>query len=633
MPRGLIATIAALTFVPVAQQSPPVFRSGIDVLSVEASVLDKDGKPITDLKTEDFIVTVGGKPRRVRDSRFYNNGGIESITHAGDPSPTAPVSNSTDDGRIVVIVVDRDSIAPGSERSVLEAATTLLDGLRPGDAAGLLELPGSVTELTRDHARVKAAVMRMTGSRPNTISRYDYHLSWEEVLAYERNDRMTIGRVVERECLGIKRPPGIRNPCPDDLPILAKEMQLAGRGRTQTVLSNLSTLAKQLEPLRGSKQVVLLTSGFPFGQDLLPLYNQFEKQAAAAQVVFYAIHLDQPGTDVAVRNTTSTAFGGADFATGPGNVASMTGGGFFMASGSGTGIFQRVGNEIHNFYELAVETDPADFAAGTLEVEVKVTRPNASVRNRRRVLAPLQNPPANADRLSEMLRQPVDVNEVPVALSAYTMRGDDASTLRTVVGLDAGDTGSPGPSEWGFAVFSDGNVVATGRQKLTSGAGPWAAAMSAKLLPGHYRVRAAVVDGAGRTGVVERGLDAGLRGSQRMQFSDLMVGVADANGRLLPSSRVQKGATLSALLEVISADEAMLAKVRTVIELIPGGSATPAKRFMMGVNSGSLAAIVTNQAQIATADLNPGRYTAIATPMIDEQPLGKVSRIFEIIAK
>lgn len=637
MLKRLIATIAALTLAPVSaqeeQQSQPVFRSGIDVFTLEASVLDKDGKPISDLKTEDFIVTVGGKPRHVRDSRYYNNGAIDSITHAGDPPPTAPVRNSDDGGRIVVFAIDRDSIAPGSERAILESATSLLNGLGPSDASGVFELPGSSIQLTRDHARVRAALMRITGSRPTTMKWLDYNLAWDEALAYERRDTMTIQRVIERECKVYKRPEELRQPCPPQLEQLAIETLQTGRARVQTVLGNLSSLAKQLEPLRGAKQIVLLSSGFPFGQDLLPLYNDFADRAAKAQIVFYALHLDAPGTDVTDRKTMASAFGGADFASGLGNIASMTGGAMFMPSGSGAGIFQRVANEIHNFYELAVETEPSDFAAGTLEVEVKVTRPNASVRNRRRVLAPSKNAAASGDRLSEMLRQPTDVNEVPVALSAYTMRGDDASTLRTVVGLDAGDTGSPGPSEWGFAVFSDGNVVATGRQKLTNASGPWAAAMSAKLLPGHYRVRAALVDGAGRTGVVERGVDVGLRGSQQVQFSDLMVGVADANGRLLPSSRVQKGATLSALLEVISADEGMLAKVRTMIELIPGGSATPAKRFVMGVNSGSLGAIVTNQAQIATTDLNPGRYTAIATPMIDEQPLGKVSRIFEIVAK
>jgi VWFA-related protein len=614
------------------QQDRAVFRAGVDVLTVEASVLDGDGRPVGDLTPKDFIVTIDGQPRTVRGARFYDNGEIASITHAGDALPTGPVTNGADDGRIVVFVADRDSIAPGGERVLFEAAGSLLDALRPADASGVLELPGSATDLTRDGARTRAALMRITGSRPATMQSRDYNISWDEALAYERKDSQTIARVVERECPNVRQPSdNMRNPCPPELEAHAFEMRMTGRARTQTVLASLSSLARQLRPLRGPKQVVFLSSGFPFGQDLLPLYNQFATEAANAQIAFYAVHLDQPGADVSARKAMASVYGGSEFASGLGNVASMTGGAFYMASGSGAGIFQRVANEIHNFYELAVEMEPSDRTAERLEIEVKVARPALNVRNRRRVVPPARATAANADLLSDMLRQPIDVAEVGVAVSAYTMRGDEPSTLRTIVGLEGGGAGSTGPAEWGFAVFKEGNIVATGRQKLDAATGPWTAAMSAKLLPGNYRLRSAIVDGSRRAGVVERSLTVGLRGTPQIQFSDLLVGVADANGRLQPFSRVPEGAPLSALLEVISADENALQRVKTVIEIVPGGTATPVKRFVMGARSGSLAAIVTNSVEITTADLNPGRYTAIATPTLDDKELGKVTRIFEII--
>jgi hypothetical protein len=275
-----------------------------------------------------------------------------------------------------------------------------------------------------------------------------------------------------------------------------------------------------------------------------------------------------------------------------------------------------------------------DAAATSLEIEVKVSRPGASIRNRRRVLPPARLAAnTSADPLSDLIQQPIDVGQVPIALSAYTMRGDEPSTLRTIVGIDAGSLINDGPAEWAFAVYNEGNVVATGRQKLDGGTGPWLAAQSAKLLPGHYRLRAAVRDRAGRAGVVERSIDVGLRGSPQLQFSDLLVGVADAQGRLQPSSHVVRGATLSALMESVSADPAVLTQLRTTIEIIPGGSATPAKRFVMGARNGSSAAIVNNIAEIATTDLAAGRYTAVATAMAGDQALARVTRIFEIVEK
>jgi hypothetical protein len=68
-----------------------------------------------------------------------------------------------------------------------------------------------------------------------------------------------------------------------------------------------------------------------------------------------------------------------------------------------------------------------DVAANSLEIEVKVSRPGASIRNRRRVLPPAKLAAnASADPLSDLIRQPIDVGQVPIALSAYTTRGDDA---------------------------------------------------------------------------------------------------------------------------------------------------------------------------------------------------------------
>lgn len=643
--RALVAAIAvALAGSTAAQQpQPPVFRAGIDVLTVEASVLDGDGRPVDDLTAADFTVTLGGKPRRVRDARFHSDGTAETITSAATLAAAPAAVTNTGDGRIVVFVVDRDSIAPGNEKVVLEAAGTILDGLGPADAAGVLELPGAATDLTRDHSRVRAALSRFTGSRPPNMQSREYNITWAEALAYEQRDAVTIERVIERECPNVRQPSAtggataetLRNPCPPELETYAREFLLTGRFRTQGVLTNLTSLAKQLAPMRGPKQVVLLSSGFPFAQDLLPLFDAFADEAAAAQVVFYAVHLEQPGADVTIRKqATASPFGGRDFASGMGNAASMTGGAFFMASGSGAGIFNRVRAEMHNFYELGIELQPEDLSAGSLEIDVKVSRPGASIRNRRRALPPARLAVnTSADPLSDLIRQPIDVAQLPLALSAYIMRGDDASTLRTLIGMEAGSQANAGPGEWAFAVYNEGNLVATGRQKFEGTAGPWIAALSAKLLPGRYRLRAAAVDGARRAGVVERPLEVGLRGDAKVQFSDLLVGVADANGRLLPASRIVRGAPMSALMEVISADAALLEQARTLIEIVPGGSATPIKRFMMAARSGTIAAILSNQAAIQTADLPPGRYTASATPMIGEQPIGKVTRVFEITGR
>ena len=69
--------------------------------------------------------------------------------------------------------------------------------------------------------------------------------------------------MIERECYRIPAGGG-RNPCPPALELQALNLLQTGRARVQTVMSNLSSLAEQLAPLRGPKQVVILSSGLPY---------------------------------------------------------------------------------------------------------------------------------------------------------------------------------------------------------------------------------------------------------------------------------------------------------------------------------------------------------------------------------
>jgi hypothetical protein len=153
---------------------------------------------------------------------------------------------------------------------------------------------------------------------------------------------------------------------------------------------------------------------------------------------------------------------------------------------------------------------------------------------------------------------------------------------------------------------------------------------SAKLLPGKQRLRFAAIDGDGRAGVVEMPLTVGLRVAGDFQLSDLIVGSA-AGGRFLPSATVASGAPLAAMIEVLSNDVARLAKTRVALEIIPGGATEPVQRVLMAARTGIADTILVNEAQINTASLQPGRYSVIATVLTDSQPVGKVTRTFEVV--
>ena len=63
---GFAISVAAIAAV-VAQQpaTQPTFRTGVDVVQVDVSVLDKNRKPVQGLTSADFTILEDGKPRPI----------------------------------------------------------------------------------------------------------------------------------------------------------------------------------------------------------------------------------------------------------------------------------------------------------------------------------------------------------------------------------------------------------------------------------------------------------------------------------------------------------------------------------------------------------------------------------------
>ena len=107
-------------------------------------------------------------------------------------------------GRVVVFVVDLESMTPGYEKVLLQTASTLVDKLAPGDAVGLLLIPGKGVEITRDRARVREALKGLWGFQQPTF--VTHVISMREARAFETRDKPVIDELVERECLLDRRP-------------------------------------------------------------------------------------------------------------------------------------------------------------------------------------------------------------------------------------------------------------------------------------------------------------------------------------------------------------------------------------------------------------------------------------------
>ncbi|CAN5735083.1 hypothetical protein BH18ACI5_BH18ACI5_06880 [soil metagenome] len=539
-----------------------------------------------------------------------------------------------------MFVIDPENIKSGREKALFDSGAMILDALSPADAAGLITIPSGGVKPTREHQRVLNALRNVNGTMPAMPWRW--YITWSEAEGIERGDIQALAEALNRECRAPRKPAvdddrGLpaRSPegCAENVPVQAREMLMTARAQARTTLGNLRNLMTRLKPLRGPKHVVLMSGGRRFDNELLGEYNQFAHEAARAGVVLHTIHLDQPPTDVATRHRTITAaFGGREMSAGLTTIAGMTGGSFFQGVGTASGVLERIAIEITNFYELGLDFEAGDADENPRELEVKVMRAGLSVRSRSHVARDLSVAPRSGtpEALQALLEQPTDIVDLRLQVNTYTTRGDDSSLLRVLMAIDMGGPQNHPPAQWGFIVANEGNVIASGRSSVDVAApGPWTFTAAAKLLPGRQRLRFAAIDADGRAGVVDLPLTIGLRAVANLQLSDLIIG-AVTSGRLQPATRVQSGAPLAGTIEVLSSDVARLAKARVALEITRDGATDPVQRVLMAARTGIADTILVNEAQINTASLAPGRYTATAVILIDNEPVGKVTRAFDV---
>jgi VWFA-related protein len=194
-----IAALAALAQTTPQPQPGPRFKATTDLVRVDVNVVDDNGRPIRDLKAEDFEVKVDGQPRKIASVQFVSVDSVGAIPAAA-PRPVNYSSNVEDaGGRLIMIVVDRTSIAPGRGKAAFDAASRFVGGLNRADRVALASIPeGPQIDFTSDHRLVQSKLAEVDGTALAAHGRRALGIS--DALGFERDDTFLMERVIEREC-------------------------------------------------------------------------------------------------------------------------------------------------------------------------------------------------------------------------------------------------------------------------------------------------------------------------------------------------------------------------------------------------------------------------------------------------
>jgi hypothetical protein len=88
------AAALGLALIAAQDQQPPkpTFKSAVDLVPVDVSVIDKSGRPVPDLAAGDFTLTVDGKPRRIASAQFIS---VDRAVDSGLPAQPAEYDSNT----------------------------------------------------------------------------------------------------------------------------------------------------------------------------------------------------------------------------------------------------------------------------------------------------------------------------------------------------------------------------------------------------------------------------------------------------------------------------------------------------------------------------------------------------------
>ena len=563
-PRATLAFVVLGTAVGLAAQSQPqsqtqtptqqpVFRSGVDLVTVDVLVVDKDGRPIPELKAEDFTVAVDGKPRRITS--------VERLTHY-DRFATAPdrtqvpnlrredrvmmraeYSSNTKSppGRMFVIVVDSGNMTRGGGRGAMEAAGQFVQKLAPNDLVALVSLPAGVTmDFTADRLAIKNALIKVVGGGAN---RYlsNTNISLAESFSFVTKNQYRIwDEALRTECNWTRDANEYEN-CRTTLEADARAKFHTARMAAEMSERSLEVLIRRLSIIDGQKHVIFIGQGLITGSSFGYLDGVADLKwlgdlVQAARVNFYVLHIDNAfleAFDVRERFPSRTPFEDARLLNdGLGEIAGQSGGAYFNLSTSLDPTFDRIARETSASYVLSFEPTIADRDGKSHNVGVKVARPDVTIRARKQfTMDPAIRTAPVADRLSRALNSPYLPASVPMDLTTYIVGEPQGGGLRVLLAAEIGCGTQPA------ADFDVGHIVTDAAGKgqgspvvrptaivpRTDGARCVYYTATFGVKTGEYAVRAVAMDSGNRAGGVERHVDARLAPAGPLGLSSLVL--------------------------------------------------------------------------------------------------------------
>jgi VWFA-related protein len=637
---ALIGAATALEFsaaVSGAQQAP-TFRAGIDLVSVDVTVIGNDGKPVSGLTAADFSLAVDGRPRRIASAEY-----VSRRHEAGTPSAPAAATYSTNAagaGRLIMFVVDRSSIGPGRGRPALDSANRFISQLSPADRIGLIAIGGGgQIEFTKNHSLIQAALPGLTGQAETFTSARRIGVS--EAIAIQRGDLNVLTGLIAREC-GTLRTPEEQEACKAQIGFEANGLASLVRQRTQNSLGVLRTLTDRLAGVPGPKTIVYLSEGLVV--ESISDLSWLGAAATRAQMTIHTMHLETPAADASLAREPSTP--GQDRALakeGLEIVADASRGGFFPIASSADNAFARLALELSGYYVLGFEPDPTD-KDGQLH-KIKVTVPGRSgiaVRARAEFRTEVTRVKTDEALLADALQAPIPATDIGLKLAAFTFKEVSSEKMRILMVAEIDRGANPeGHLALAYVLLAEkGQVIASQLDrdvkvpvhpdsKIQTYTG-----FVTSDSNGPHTLKIAVLDDKGKRGSVEHTFQPALTPIGELKAADLLL-AGERGGEKTATPLIGSDVTsgvVSPYIELYSSSGDQLKSASVIFEIAPteDGRAIDGAVGKVQPSSADSPDRRAIEGSIPTRLLPPGDYVMRAVISQDGRRLGQIAKPFKV---
>ena len=638
--------LAAQAPSPKPQAPSPVFRAGVELVSVDITALDTNGRQVTDLTAADLQVEIDGAQRQVASVEYIRSADPLRVIGAAPkivaPDETFSSSNAkgAPRGRLIVLLIDQGNIRTGTARSSMTSAKKFVDTLTPEDRVAVIAVPGpgELVDFTTNHDRVREALLRVVGSADVLKSRFNLSIT-EAMSLYLHSDVQMAANVILRECVGAAAAAELER-CEREVEQDAAEIINEVRHRTQDSVHGIRAVLQSLAAFEGPKSVILISEGLIF-EGLGAEADDLASVAADARATLDVLMLDVPQVDASQSRRPTTPREDRNLqVTGLEQIAGAARGELYRINVSADFAFDRISRSLDGYYLLGVESRPDDRNGRRHRIGVKTTRRGVTIRSRRTfVTAMSAKATTPADAVSRAIKSPLPINDLPLKISTWTFKEPGGAKVRVMIAAEVERlVDQPLDYTVGVAVVNkQGRGVAppVELKKLAEKAGDPGTAVYSGMMqvePGQYRVILAMADSEGRVGSVARNVTAFQMDGAGISLGDLMLGDAGGgqNVALEPAIEPVVGGAMAALMEAYSPTP--VSGIDATLEILTSEDNPPLASVPMRIAAGNAAEIATVSAQFNTAALPPGRYLARGVLRQGGKPQGHIIRPFRIAA-